>query len=636
MIEIFYELKDFLKKLHLNDNECRIKDLAMEETQSKGGGAVSAVGANFRNNRFSIILNAYPNQTDYSEIRTCSLYVDEPIHDYDAVNGFGYGLSTNSFVKLYDVHGIVMDHNDFNVDYSLDFEYDEKGIGVGAFDSDFELTQNNFHYLTKGFAAGASNSLNTFVAKCNAMENVVYGMDIRGIDYPIVKGNSISVVPAFAPPYAYGIYLENCNGYELRTNGLSYAGSLPWDWQNSGIVDYFSSSNSNDNEIQDNTISNFYVASNLEGNLASNSDATKGLKMWFNNFSNYEYAMTTTLAPGIAGYQDGGPIGYADNLFDGCNSSNEGELHNPVGMNPYTYFHDLDNSPYIVEPVSGCFTSTSSQVILSPSSNQFDINNFNFDAIDCEPSHRNIHRTLLTDQHFQARSAHDTIINDDNYSLNEQIRHFLHDSIPNAMDSIINLLNNSNLPDRKYLLASAYAKAGRDSLMHATIDDMNSDTTYSTMASVFYLMDTMSSREISANNSIRETLTNLALDSTKYGNTAARILLTALYESKFPEVILFPDSSSPIRKVQSKENVTHFDLYPNPFTDELTIDFHTIDERFTILIYDLMGKQIKKIITSGKNIFKLNTEDFSEGLFIVNVYNDKNDMSSYKISHISK
>ncbi len=222
---------------NIDDYQCKIKDLAMAETQSYGGGYVYCSDANFRNNRFSIVLNSY-TQNNESVIMNSNFFLDEPIHDFDVVNEMGFRKGINSFIKLFDVFrnpgGLIITENNFDILSGILQSPDDYGKGISAFNSTFQASSNTFNNLNFGLISGAFNTLNTFSFKCNTLTNMIHGAHISGIDYFQMHTNDFQITNEAHP---YGIYMENCTGYGLEQNTLSF-NSSNWNRNPIGIINY--------------------------------------------------------------------------------------------------------------------------------------------------------------------------------------------------------------------------------------------------------------------------------------------------------------------------------------------------------------------------------------------------------------
>lgn len=73
-----------------------------------------------------------------------------------------------------------------------------------------------------------------------------------------------------------------------------------------------------------------------------------------------------------------------------------------------------------------------------------------------------------------------------------------------------------------------------------------------------------------------------------------------------------------------------FSIYPNPSNDLLTVQSSTKQDNFVIKIYDMLGEEVinEKVTTPQ---FTVNTGCLSTGIYLLNLYNDKQLLSARKI-----
>jgi hypothetical protein len=83
---------------------------------------------------------------------------------------------------------------------------------------------------------------------------------------------------------------------------------------------------------------------------------------------------------------------------------------------------------------------------------------------------------------------------------------------------------------------------------------------------------------------------------------------------------------SGINEINETPNVS---IYPNPFASQATIDFSE-DEWHNIIILDLLGKEIKTIDFSGKQLV-LQKEEMREGIYFVRITDSKKNIVTRKI-----
>lgn len=75
--------------------------------------------------------------------------------------------------------------------------------------------------------------------------------------------------------------------------------------------------------------------------------------------------------------------------------------------------------------------------------------------------------------------------------------------------------------------------------------------------------------------------------------------------------------------IKDVEKIENFALFPNPTSDGITIDFHSIsNQNVTIIVTDLLSKtivNINKEVISGNNRIQLPVKNFTTGTYFVNV-----------------
>ncbi len=91
------------------------------------------------------------------------------------------------------------------------------------------------------------------------------------------------------------------------------------------------------------------------------------------------------------------------------------------------------------------------------------------------------------------------------------------------------------------------------------------------------------------------------------------------------------DGSSSYSKVVSVNfsDKQSFSIIPNPAKDFTTISFSKTVDKATIAVYDITGKAVIMQSLSGANAYKLNTQTFTNGVYMIKVntttgsYNEK-------------
>lgn len=88
-------------------------------------------------------------------------------------------------------------------------------------------------------------------------------------------------------------------------------------------------------------------------------------------------------------------------------------------------------------------------------------------------------------------------------------------------------------------------------------------------------------------------------------------------------------TSAPL-KIKEVSEAIDFSVYPNPFTHSATLDFAT-DEWHSVKVLDVLGKEIKSFIITGKKGI-IEKRDIPSGIYIIQVSDRNKNQTNKKIS----
>ena len=95
-----------------------------------------------------------------------------------------------------------------------------------------------------------------------------------------------------------------------------------------------------------------------------------------------------------------------------------------------------------------------------------------------------------------------------------------------------------------------------------------------------------------------------------------------------------PDSClvDPISKLTEFNRDVKVSAYPNPFTQNTTIEFDNhSNESYTCVLYDLFGKEIRTIKNNGSSKIKVDRGNLSAGTYLFQLQNDHGAISNGKL-----
>ena len=106
---------------------------------------------------------------------------------------------------------------------------------------------------------------------------------------------------------------------------------------------------------------------------------------------------------------------------------------------------------------------------------------------------------------------------------------------------------------------------------------------------------------------------------TTNGNTASGIIKDYAYNSTPNQFILAGDTGTEPTRIIETIASSSINLYPNPATDKLTIALESNNRKIEVTIADITGKIIYSTIASETQKIEVNTKNFAEGIYIVQI-----------------
>lgn len=100
---------------------------------------------------------------------------------------------------------------------------------------------------------------------------------------------------------------------------------------------------------------------------------------------------------------------------------------------------------------------------------------------------------------------------------------------------------------------------------------------------------------------------------------------------KLQSVFLTPYTISVINELEKHKAISlQCSTYPNPVVDELQIKTPYLEKEMHYTLFDANGKEVKKDRV-GSQLTILNLKDFKSGIYILQVYDSKTNIKSFKI-----
>jgi hypothetical protein len=77
-------------------------------------------------------------------------------------------------------------------------------------------------------------------------------------------------------------------------------------------------------------------------------------------------------------------------------------------------------------------------------------------------------------------------------------------------------------------------------------------------------------------------------------------------------------------------------IYPNPFTEFVSIEFINPVNHFAIEIFDVTGRKIKTVQGKNENILSVDLKNLNEGIYLINVFSEEEKIYSGKLLRINE
>jgi hypothetical protein len=357
------------------------------------GGIVRVRNSHFKNNYHGIDFGPYQNFNPFTNAPANDLsFINNTTFTWDDNgNMVDLGILPYSHIGMWNSHGIQLRGNKFRNDASITtYSVLDRGRGIVSFDAEFRLDRrctsltfpcssydnSTFNNLTYGIQAENSNAFNSFVVNYADFVNCLRGAYLKNVDYAEIVNSTFDIAEEFFANPSYGIYLDNCSGYEIEENSFfTTAGNATY-----GI--YTKASGSTANEIYNNQLNNLQIANQTEGMNGFNTQITsQGLVFRCNqnsNISTADIAVTTGVVNKNQG-NCGNDQSPANNLFAGT-ATNDIWLNSSMPF--MDYFHSSGNTqlvptnnfPPSAVNAQGCAGPSFNQSLNCPSRQQI-INN---------------------------------------------------------------------------------------------------------------------------------------------------------------------------------------------------------------------------------------------------------------------
>jgi hypothetical protein len=282
------------------------------------GGIVRIKDCIFRNNRRSISFGSYDNfNPNTGAIINNLSYIINNVFTWD--DALLNNAVPFSHISMWDVKGVKIQGNEFRNDdlatYSNPFD---RGMGINSIDAEYQVQprcvslslpctsydNNTFVNLAYGIKVENGDRNKSVVVNHSDFYNCYRSIYFKNMEFGEITNCNFNVAQEIVSggmtnDPTYGIYLDNCNAYEVEENNITSSNHGTY-----GI--YIKASGDLANEIYNNNISGVEVATQAEGENGKPSAATlpSGLVYRCNSFVSSRF-VDIAVTKDITTYQDG-------------------------------------------------------------------------------------------------------------------------------------------------------------------------------------------------------------------------------------------------------------------------------------------------------------------------------------------
>lgn len=246
---------------------------------------------------------------------------------------------------------------------------------------------------------------------------------------------------------------------------------------------------------------------------------------------------------------------------------------------------------------------------------------------------KNVNGTMSTYQLAQAKlNLNKTELG---LMINEKIRRLLNDSLSNATDSILDIVDRFNLPNKQVLKSAIYLAAKKYTSASAVINQNKNKLGLKDYCDLqktaldFYTTTPNQRKNFVLQNKVQ--LQNWANSFDMFLEGVAKGLLA--YAGKpVDEEMLYPVDENNMRLTQadfeSYENNNTLKVYPNPANTSITVELEN-NNASQIELRDVTGKLLLSQKADLKN--QIDLSDFENGIYFINLVEGKSTTHSSKI-----
>lgn len=224
-------------------------------------------------------------------------------------------------------------------------------------------------------------------------------------------------------------------------------------------------------------------------------------------------------------------------------------------------------------------------------------------------------------------------------SINELIRIYLNDTtIIDGLDTVIMILKNENRVEYKCKLAAIYVQQGDYTSALALLDSLQAaghDDNFCKLQRYIILLrqDVANCFKLKTDPETYDKIDDIAHEHGE-GCANAQALLFFVFNTQFPEVLEFPNSSA--QRISNENTMMdsegNFKIYPNPASTSITVQLSDslVDRTSVFEIQNIYGQVVYRSVEST-TFFTVPIQNFSSGLYFCVTYGNGQAIETRKL-----
>ncbi len=207
----------------------------------------------------------------------------------------------------------------------------------------------------------------------------------------------------------------------------------------------------------------------------------------------------------------------------------------------------------------------------------------------------------------------------------------------NNFDEVRSFLNESNTDDAKLLIYKSYLLENQIEQGKQYLQSLSNNSEQLDDFIYIQLVQTkrlLSNFSYQVSSSELAEINHIALKDhpyAAYGKSLYYWITGEILSSEFPKINDEIETQGRSTSIANESEKLNMEVYPNPFSNQLIIDFGgELEKKSKIIIDDIQGKNIL-VLESSEHFLNISTDTWSQGMYIISIYDEGELIHSEKL-----